>query len=766
MPKLFLFASLLGVFFSTDLIAQSPRGLITGEVTERSSGQPVAGATVTARGVASVVTDDVGKFRLEIFSGVYDVQISAAGFAPIARNQVSVTGGRTTIFNIKLDVTVSENVEVRSEIFTPNAEQVVSNTTLGRDDIRAAPGSGGDPLRAINSLPAVTAASAEFADLIVRGGGTDENLTYIDNIPVADFTYFTDKYDGDRGGRAGILPPDTFDRAVFSAGGFGARYGDRMSSVLDVFLREANREKVQGVLFVDSGTAGGSLDVPIRKSGSWLFSARRSFIDVALDVAGIADQGVIGYPRTLDFTNKFIYDLTPKHKLSFTALNFFENFDQSDDQALNIDRRTDRFRTRRTSQRFNLGATISTTYGTKTFVQATLWANGAHNDGTFYLPFTSYLQRSRDLRDSQFGVKQDLSSALSPEFQVAAGGGIYFDQANYHSFENSGGLYSPLEEEFTASPRENRMKFGTHASAYTYVQLNWNITPRLSIAPGVRIDRYSLTGEDLVSPRFGARFNLTSKVAFTFAAGIYRQPPGLFILSLRPANRALKAQKATHFIGGIEWLAREDTRVRLEVFRKSYENLAVSPLRPTVNFPRDGNYYNSGSGFAEGFEISVQKALTGFLTGQASYGYTRSRRRFFPGGIEFPSDLERPHQLTLVGISRFRGFSVAAKYRLASGLPYSARTPVEVFPNSFYYIQRIASEQDINRLRLPDFASLDVRAEKRFGFKRWSFSPYIDIFNVTNHDTIVQPNYEFYQPTPQFLRENKRLPIFGLRLEF
>jgi hypothetical protein len=109
---------------------------------------------------------------------------------------------------------------------------------------------------------------------------------------------------------------------------------------------------------------------------------------------------------------------------------------------------------------------------------------------------------------------------------------------------------------------------------------------------------------------------------------------------------------------------------------------------------------------------------------------------------------------------------VAAKYRLASGLPYSARTPVEVFPNSFYYIQRIAGEQDINRLRLPDFASLDVRAEKRFGFKKWSFSPYIDIFNVTNHDTIVQPNYEFYQPAPQFLRENKRLPIFGLRLEF
>ncbi|HXH70184.1 MAG TPA: hypothetical protein VNI60_07635, partial [Pyrinomonadaceae bacterium] len=86
--------------------------------------------------------------------------------------------------------------------------------------------------------------------------------------------------------------------------------------------------------------------------------------------------------------------------------------------------------------------------------------------------------------------------------------------------------------------------------------------------------------------------------------------------------------------------------------------------------------------------------------------------------------------------------------------------------NSQFFIQRIASEQDVNALRLPNFASLDVRAEKRFGFKRFSFAPYIDYFNITNHDSVVQPNYEFRQPTPQFLSENQRFPIFGLRLEF
>jgi len=742
------------------------KGFIIGQITERTSGQPIAGARISVKSGVETTSDADGYFRLEIEPGVYDLEISAGGFAPIIKNQIGVTGNRNTLLNVQLDITVSESVEVRSDIFAENVEQTVSNITLNREEIRQTPGSGGDPLRVINSLPAVSAASGEFADLIVRGGSAEENLTFVDNIPVQDFTYFTDKYDGTRGGRASILAPDIFERAEFSAGGFGVRYGDKMSSALDISLREANRERIQGVIFADSGTAGGSIDVPLGKRGSWLFSARRSYIDVALDVAGIAEQGIIGYPRTLDFTNKFIYDFTPHHKLSVSILNFFEDFEQTDEQAQNIDRRTDRFRMKRTSRRLIAGATLSSTFGAKTLAQTTLWATGAHNDGAFFLPFTSLLQRSRDLRDSQFGIKEEATSALTKNLQIAFGGGIYFDQANYSTFENSGRFFSPLEEEYNAAPRANRLNLDTKTSAYAYAQATWRITPQFSVTPGVRLDHYGITRETLASPRLAARFNATSKIALTFATGIYRQPPSLFVLSLTPNNRNLKTQTATHFIGGIEWLLREDLRVRFEAYQKNYDDLVVQPLRPTLGFAANGNYFNTGSGTAKGFEISTQKALNGFFSGQASYSFTRSRRKFTENGVAFPSDFERPHQLTLIGITRFYGFSVAAKYRIASGLPYTRRTPVRISLNPQVFIQRIASEDDINTLRLPNFASLDVRAEKRFNFKRWSFAPYIDYFNITNHNSVVQPNYEFYRRTPQFLSENQRLPIFGLRIEF
>ena len=414
-------AVFLVIFVNISVFAQTQpavNGSIAGRVTERSTGQPIPGCKVSVPGIGDATTDSDGHFRLELPPGVHDIEFSAKGFASIVRNQIGVTGGRTVRLDVQLFVTLTENVDVKSAIFAENAEQAVSSIALDREELRQTPGSGGDPLRAINSLPAVSAASAEFADLIVRGGTTDENLVFVDRIPVDDFTYFTDKYDSGRGGRASILAPDVFEVVEFSAGGFGARSGDRMSSALDISLREGTRERAQGVVFVDSGTAGGSVDLPLGRRGSWLLSGRRSYIDVALDVAGIADQNIIGYPATYDFINKVVYDLTPRHKLSFTAMNFLEFFEQSDEQAFNVDRRTDRFRMRRTSRRLVAGATLSSTLGEKTLAQTTVWATGAHNDGSFFLPGSDFLQRSRDLRDSRVGIKEDVNHAFNRRVEL------------------------------------------------------------------------------------------------------------------------------------------------------------------------------------------------------------------------------------------------------------------------------------------------------------------------------------------------------------
>jgi hypothetical protein len=755
-----VFITCLLFILSANIFAQTEKiGTVSGKVAEKLSGQPIEGVTVSNGGL-NTQTDSEGFYTLAIPAGEYNLRFSAKGFAELLTAQITITAGRTLVQNAQLSIILDqENVEIKSDVFAATVEQPLSQTSLNRDEIRNTPGSGGDILRSISSLPSVTSVGAEFGDYLVRGGTAQENLVFVDNIPVSDFTLFSDKYDNGKGGRGAVLASDVIQRADFSAGGFGAKYGDKMSSVLDIGLRESNRNRVQAVVFADLGNAGGSVDIPFGKKGGWVSSVRRSYIDVVFDTL---DLGDIGRPRNWDFINKGVYDLNARNKLSFTAINSFESFSLTAQQASASDRRTDRLETNRRSRRAIMGLSLSTAIGSSTLSQITVWGNILHNDGSlFRVDAARTLQRLRDLRDSNFGLKEELTSSLSKKLQLAVGGGVYFESADYYSFERSGFGFSPLEEEYNAPNRGNRMILGRTASAYAYGQITFRPTARFSVTPSIRLDRYGLTDETLASPRLSARFSVSNKIALTFATGLYRQTPGLFVMSLTPANRNLKAQKAVHLIGGIEWLALEDLRVRAEVFRKKYDNLVIQPV--LGNF----NYANTGSGTADGVEISLQKALSGKWAGQFSYSFIKSNRRISDGGFAYPADEERPHQFTAIGITQiWGGITVAGKFRVASGLPYDNRTPVQISSSPVRYLQRLATIEDRNALRLPYYRSVDIRAEKKFDFKRWSIAPYLDLFNAFSLNYKSQVDYEFNRGSAQFIGEGVRIPIFGLRLEF
>ena len=749
------FVLLALIIFSTAVLAQADKiGSVSGQVTEKVTGRPIEGAVVSADGVEAK-TDASGRYKIEVPAGTYNLRVRAEKFSEYLSGQITVTSSRTFVQDFALTIALDQvTVEVAASTFEPTTDQPVSQTVFNRDEIRNQPGSGGDPLRAINSLPAVTVQSGEFADLIVRGGSSGENLTFIDNIPISDFTLFTDKYDQGRSGRATFLPPDVFSSVDFSAGGFGVKYGDKMSSVLDVKLREPNKEKLQGSVFVDSGGAGLSLDTPIGKKGGLLTSIRRSYIDVAFDLFDVAD---IGRPRNWDIINRGTYEIDGRNKLSFTTINLFEKYTLSDDQAVGSDRSYDRLRTERRSRRGIFGLTWSSTIGDSTLSQATFWGNIRRQDGGFFRPRSVVVQRTRDLRESEFGIKEELTSSLRNNLQLSAGGALIINRADYFSFEKSGAGFSALEEESLSPDRTSRFDIGTKTSAYAYGQLTWRPSDRLSVSPQLRVDRLGITGETVVSPRFNARYSISDSVSVNFATGLYYQVPDLFTFTIS-SNRSLKAQKATHIVGGIEWLASPDVRIRAEVFRKDYSRLAVRP------FGNISSFGNTGEGTAEGMEFSLQKSLSGMFAGQISYSYVKSRRGLCEGCFTFPADVERPHQLILLGITRMWGFTIGGKYRLASGLPYSVRTPVTIAPGS--YLHRLARVEDVNSKRLGKFSVLDMRIEKKFDFKRWSIAPFFDLFNVFAANEGTEVTYELNRRTPRIMNEGTRLPIIGLRMEF
>jgi outer membrane receptor protein involved in Fe transport len=340
---------------------------------------------------------------------------------------------------------------------------------------------------------------------------------------------------------------------------------------------------------------------------------------------------------------------------------------------------------------------------------------------------------------------------------LAAGGGVIVQQGSASTFENTGRGFSFIGEEARAPARSHLFKFGNTANGYGYAQLNYQFFGRLSVTPGARIDRYGLLEQMLFSPRASARLRLLPRVAINLAGGRYYQPPTTFVLSLTPRNRQLKAQRADHFIAGLEWSPSENWRFTIEVYQKYYDNLVTQITRET------GNFYNSGSGAVRGLEFNAQRAFTGRWTLQASYAYVHARRRLRNEFPLVPLDVVRPHQLTLIGITALKGFTVAPKLRVASGLPYSRLTPIRQADRTFLW--ELTNQANRNAAHFTRFFQIDLRVERKFNFKRWAIAPYVDMFNLTKHRNEFQVNY---LPNGRLDTSGERtlLPLVGVRMEF
>jgi hypothetical protein len=251
---------------------------------------------------------------------------------------------------------------------------------------------------------------------------------------------------------------------------------------------------------------------------------------------------------------------------------------------------------------------------------------------------------------------------------------------------------------------------------------------------------------------------LAPSLALNLGWGVYRQPPTTFLQALGPENRDLQAQRATHYIAGVEWMVRDDTRLTIEGYQKEYRDLLV---RPTLTSPA---HFNTGTGTVRGLEATAQKALSGWLSGQAAYAWTWGQRRFTADGAPFPIEVVRPHQLTLIGLTRLGKWSFAIKYRVASGLPYSPLVAVPsgtTPPVTLYDLRR---PEDRFSASLPKFMQTDLRVERRFNYRQWSFAPYVDLFNLTKHRNVTEVTWR--TAGIAFLSERTLIPIFGARIEW
>ena len=229
--------------------AQDRPPAIQGTIVDAATQQVIAGAALTllaaGEDLTTTTSGDDGVFRLfEVDEGVYQLLADAAGFQPAASGDIRVVPDKTAVVLFELSgLTLSETVVVTARAAGDDRRAPVTTTTYDREEIRRAPGSAGDVLRAIDSLPGV-AATGEFASFSVRGRGPRDNLILVDGIPFDKVIHFDqtigEQEDLDGGGRFSIFAPNLIQNIEFQPGGFAAAYGGRNGSLLKLEVAEGN----------------------------------------------------------------------------------------------------------------------------------------------------------------------------------------------------------------------------------------------------------------------------------------------------------------------------------------------------------------------------------------------------------------------------------------------------------------------------------------------------------------------------------------------
>ena len=260
-----LYFLLLGTLFWGSLLeAQSQHGLINGQLVDSNTQQPILGANIVLlHRELGTTSDSEGRFVFDDLPvGRYQLQVSMIGYHTLIQPDIVVRSKRITMIKIPLAEAVldMENTTVKADYFSA-IEEAVSAVNFSYEEIRRSPGSAQDIGRLLQAMPAVNMHNDQRNDLIVRGGSPMENLTLVDGFAMPNINHFPTQ--GASGGAIGLLNTDLIAAANFYAGGFSARYGDRLSSVLAIDLREGNHSEFDGEINMGMAGAGFVFEGPL-----------------------------------------------------------------------------------------------------------------------------------------------------------------------------------------------------------------------------------------------------------------------------------------------------------------------------------------------------------------------------------------------------------------------------------------------------------------------------------------------------------------------
>jgi len=739
-----------------------PRGAVKGKVIDGTTRQPLQGAKVRLlEGERSETTDDQGLFVFrELAVGPYTLEASLIHFRTSVKPDVIVRPGRTTDVQIEINISISaDEVVVHGSVFEGTEGGQSGSSFYSGEEIRRSPGAMGDVNRILRGLPSVAKLGHQYNGLVVRGGSPSENGYFIDNINVQNINHFP--VQGSSDGLLSLFNVDLIKDIEFHPGGFSSVYGNTLSSVTDIRLREGNREDVDVQLDLNMGGVGGIVEGPLaRDRGSWLLSFRNSFLNVLRDIH-ILDSVV---PEYWDIQGKMVYDLSPRHSLGLLLIHGSGTRSWSREDALD---NRDEFYGDIASYQTLAGINWRVLWGDTGYSDTSL--SYASKDLTygFLQTATTGPLFTKDASERRWRVRNMTTFRFNPKHKILFGFEVEKIDSAFHDYYAVG--HDPVGNvvpEMTVQRSLNGWKVDA------FVEHHWSPWKIFSLAVGLRGSSFSLNGDLTISPSLTLSFPLSVRTMLSASVGVYHQNIPDVMLAQNPDFLGLKDLKAVHYTLNLHHAFSEDTQLSLALYRKEYEDFPLDRSQPNL-FIFDEPVYrffyfnheqleSLGRASSYGLEVLVQKRLVKNLYGMVGASVYRSRYADYYGQW-WSRVYDNRYNVTVdLGYKPDERWEFSLRWTFAGGMPY---TPFDE-EASRGAGWGIWGTGQINESRLPDFNSLNLRFDRRLHFRRSSLLLYISVWNVfnTRKPQMILWNEVANSPTSQV--SLGRVPVFGLELEF
>jgi hypothetical protein len=708
--------------------APALRGLVVAD-----NGLPVAGARIELSGTRHETRSRAdGSFDLvRGTDSARTVRVTRIGFRPAVIDSVLARDGDADPIIVVLE---TAPVPLSAVVITPGyfsllAETVDAPQTLDREEIRARPQLGDDLFRSINRLPGLS--SNDFAaGFHVRGAEVDQLQVSLDGLQLVEPFHLKDL-----DGALSILDVQAVEGVELTTGGFTAENGGRLGSLLAIRSLEPSTDHATTALALSitsvrlqsqGGFANGR--------GSWLVSARRGYLDLALRLAGNSDSLS---PRYSDLLAKATFDLDARNRLSAHLLRADDALRYSFGQGTLKSGYTSTYGWLTWESRPLNGLQVTTVASRSALSwlrdgapeSTAITVNSLHEDRTFVAT----------------GVRQDWTLALGERVVVKWGAELQQQDATY---DYAGTQAEPAVRGDTLTEVVRRLTAHlAPAGMFTNAWLSMRLQPAswLVTETGMRYERSPFIREELLSPRANIRIALGGRTALRVAAGRYAQPQAAFALQVPDGvQQFAPADLAEHRIIGLERQLGDATTMRVEAYERvmTREHPRYINLRADTHiFPEsevDRMLLDATEGLARGVELMARHRAEAGLEWSASYSLASVTDRV--QGRDVPRTYDQLHTAYLDASYHPAGSSwrINVAWQVHSGWPDAPVTfAIDTTRSSsggtkIYVIPTYGPLSALGDQRLPWYHRTDVRVSRVVELPHGRLSFFIDVFNLFN----------------------------------